>query len=49
MKNLLIIFRPICWLTEVYYQFRYLQIISGHDYVEQDDGTLRCEVCGKKS
>ena len=39
----LIIFRPICWVTEVYYQFRYNQIISGHSFIEsENDGSLIC-------
>lgn len=41
-----IIFRPICWFTEVYYQLRYGQIISGHEYIEQDDRSLKCDICG---
>jgi hypothetical protein len=44
--NIKIIFRPICWITEVYYQFRYNEIISGHEYIEQEDGSLKCDICG---
>lgn len=44
-----IIFRPICWITEVYYAIFYNSLISGHDYIEQDDGSLKCDICGKIS
>ena len=23
-------------------------MVDGHDYVEQEDGSLICEICGKK-
>jgi hypothetical protein len=44
--NFKIIFRPICWITEIYYQFRYNQVISGHSYIEQEDKSLLCDICG---
>jgi len=44
-----IIFRPICWIIEIYYTIRYNAAISGHSYIEQDDRSLKCEVCGYKS
>lgn len=44
-----IIFIPICWITEIYYQFRYKQTISGHGFVEQEDGILKCDICKKVS
>lgn len=43
------IFTPICWFTGIYYQVVYKQIISGHSYIEQEDGNLKCEICGKVS
>lgn len=43
------IFRPICWITELFWALRYNQNISGHDFVEQKDGSLKCEICGKVS
>lgn len=49
------IFRPICWIKTI---IRTLErILSGNldgiyidgcDYVEQENGELICEVCGKK-
>lgn len=39
----MIIFRPICWITELYYYIRYDTIISGHSCIEQDDNSLQCE------
>lgn len=39
-----IIFRPICWLTEIYYIIKYNSVISGHDFV--GDNILICQVCG---
>jgi len=47
--NLKTIFKPICWLTEIYYALFYNALISGHSYVEQNDGSLKCEVCGEVS
>jgi hypothetical protein len=47
--KLYIIFIPICWITEIYYQFKYKQIISGHEFIQQDDGTLKCDICKKVS
>lgn len=44
-----IIFRPICWITEFYYAVRYNELVSGHSYIEQDDKSLKCEICGKVS
>jgi hypothetical protein len=41
--------RLICWLMEWWYTCRYMDVISGHEYVEQPDGTLKCERCGKVS
>lgn len=53
MKNLLqslkIIFIPICWATEFFWQVRYGENISGHEYREQKDGSLLCDICGKVS
>ncbi len=49
MNKLKIIFIPICWFTELYYAIRYNIYCSGHSYVEQDNGFLICEVCGKIS
>ena len=39
----------ICKLKTLWYTIRYsrsMTIISGHEYVEQEDGTLKCSVCG---
>lgn len=44
-----IIFRPICWFQEWYRTIRYGVWISGHDFVEQEDKSLKCEICGKVS
>lgn len=44
-----IVFKPICWITELYYYIRYNSIISGHSYIEQQDGSLECEICGEVS
>jgi len=43
-----IIGRAICFLVEVYLWFKYPTgySISGHDYVEQDNGELVCSRCG---
>lgn len=49
LQKMKIIYSPICWITEIYYQFRYNQIISGHSYIEHKDGNLKCEICGKVS
>lgn len=49
MINYKIIFRPICWFTEVYYMLRYNQVISGHDFKAIDDTyntDLICDICG---
>ena len=48
------IFRIICWLKTIWYSKHILWNwqgfpISGHDYVEQEDGSLICEMCGYKS
>jgi len=49
----MIIFRPICWITEIYYYFKYSMtpsyLISGHSFIEQKDGSLKCEICGMRS
>lgn len=53
--NYLIIFRPICWLTEIYYALRRGEWIDGHSYISEYEGyesayhNLKCEVCGKVS
>jgi hypothetical protein len=47
--RLKILFRPICWITEIYYTFRYVSEfpISGHSFIECDSfGNLECEICG---
>jgi hypothetical protein len=44
-----IVFRPICWITEIYYGLRYGCLISGCDYLERADGSLKCQICGKVS
>jgi len=33
--------RPAFWLDLIH--------ISGHDYAEQEDGSLKCKICGDKS
>jgi len=45
--NCKIIFRPICIFQEIYRTFVYRSLISGHDYIEQADGSFICELCGK--
>jgi hypothetical protein len=47
--NLKAIFRPICWITELYYYIKYGSLISGHSFIEQDDLGLECEICGMVS
>jgi hypothetical protein len=47
--NTKIIFRPICWITEFFWKIRYNENISGHDFVEREDKSLECEICGKIS
>lgn len=47
--NLKIIWLPICFITEVIYSARYGIPVSGHDYIEQDNGELKCDMCGKVS
>lgn len=43
------LFIIICWLAEIYYTFRYKSVISGHEFIEQDNGDLKCSVCGMVS
>jgi len=45
----MLIFKPICWITELYYYIRYERIISGHSFIEQEDKSLKCEICGHES
>lgn len=46
--------RFACWLKTIWYTGTSPQFwlggypIMGHDYVEQEDGSLLCEVCGVK-
>ena len=47
--NFKVIFRPICWIIELYLTFKYSIPISGHDLKELDNGRLKCEICGKVS
>ncbi len=47
--NFKVVFRPICWITELYYMIRYNQLISGHDYKaisDSYDTDLKCDMCG---
>lgn len=37
-----------CYLKEIYYLFIYQTHISGHNYIEDEDGRLICSVCGYK-
>lgn len=44
----------VCWLKTVYWTIRTgvwvdLEYVSGHEYEEQDDGTIRCRFCGEVS
>jgi len=44
----------ICWFKTFWRTLNSLWFpagiyISGHDFAEQEDGTLECEVCGAKS
>jgi len=53
-----ILLRPICWVktlwrtieTTDWRQFPYCDMteVDGCDYVEQENGELICEICGKK-
>ena len=63
----MIIFRPICWTTEVYYAITGASdmscncyradrncaeckgLVTGHSYIEQEDKSLKCEICGHRS
>jgi len=41
--------RPYCWLREIIRTLDFCVMgitFSGHDFVEVDKDTLRCEVCG---
>lgn len=47
--NYKVVFRPICWIQEIYYIIRYNQLISGHEYKalsDRYDTDLKCEICG---
>lgn len=56
MKKLKEILRPICWIKTLWRTLEriihmgYTDGISvdGCDYVEQENGDLICEICGKK-
>lgn len=39
-------FSIICKIKEIYRTIRYSMYISGHEFVEQDNNDLKCEVCG---
>jgi len=39
----------ICYLIEFFYLLKYNINISGHKYVEDDDGRLTCIRCGYKN
>jgi len=47
--NYKFIFRPICMMTCFYYALRYDVLISGHDFIEREDGCLECKICGEES
>ena len=53
--NMKIIFRPICWIKTIWHSinrpnfFMDFIIICGCDYIEQENGELICEVCGRVS
>jgi len=49
LQRLKIIFIPICWLTEFFWCVRYNEDISGHEYIEQQDGSSVCDICGRIS
>jgi len=49
LQRLKIIFIPICWFTGFIWIVKYNQNISGHEYVEQEDKSLVCDVCGRIS
>jgi hypothetical protein len=45
-----ILLYPICLLKEIWYGLTHFGIIiSGHEYVEQKDKSLKCSICGKRS
>lgn len=48
------IYRPICWFKTFWRTAGYFirtgqawACVDGHDWVEQEDRTLKCETCGK--
>lgn len=43
------IFSLICLFQTIYRTIYCGTYVSGHDYIEQDDGSLKCELCGKIS
>jgi hypothetical protein len=53
--NYKILFRPICWVQTFLYNwdninwYANIAMVSGHSFVEQKDGSLKCEICGKIS
>jgi len=50
------IFSIICFIRSIYYTYIYssffslsMGYISGHNYYEQKDGSLKCKTCGNIS
>lgn len=48
-----ILLRPICLIKTLWRTFWSVLFtgfnMDGHDYVEQENGDLICEICGKKN
>lgn len=43
------IFRPICYVREVWYTITNNIPISGHDFHSKNGINLKCHICGYKS
>ena len=48
MKSIICLFRTI-WYTITLTAWPFSPYMSGHEYVEQDDRSLKCKICGKIS
>ena len=53
--NMRIVFRPVCWVKTVWRSLGRSEfvwdgiLVDGCDFVEQENGDLVCEICGKIS
>jgi len=48
MKSIIFLLRTI-WYTITLTAWPFSPYMSGHEYVEQDDRSLKCKICGKIS